>query len=476
MIRSKNSIRDKKIDATIGHRSRTQSTIINTVFGIIVKILTIVSNFIIRTVFIHYLGIEYTGISAVFSNILTVLSFAELGIGSAITYALYKPIKEQDNRQISKLMGLYKKAYYIIAIVVLSFGILFIPFLKTLITNVPTVKEDLTVIYILYIINTTVSYFLIYKITLLIANQQSYIESIVRICITVIRISLQLLIIIRFRNFIAYLITQIILTFIHNLICSYIADKQFPEIKQYKGEELSRGEKTHIFKDVKALALYKISGTILSGTDSIIISSMIGSAVVGYVSNYTMIISEIYNLLLQFLNSLTASLGNLVASKESHRQHDVFKKVFFLTNSVFCILTVCLFNLIDEFVCGIWLDDSFCIDRLTVFFLCLDFFIKGNATLINSYRNGNGLFVQGQYRPIIMAVINIFTSIICVEIMGLPGVFLGTVFSRMVTQVWYDPIIIYKYAFNTTARKYFALYFLWLLILFIHEVQKGCVT
>nr|WP_295269212.1 hypothetical protein [uncultured Blautia sp.] len=447
--------------------SRVISTLKNTGMGLVVKLITLITNFGIRTLFIYYLGIEYTGVSSVFKDVLTVLSFAELGIGSAITYALYKPIHDRDYRQIARLMGLYKKAYRIIAVTVLSIGICLVPFLEKLVTNVPSVKESLVLIYLLYIIDTTVSYLLIYKSTLLTANQKSYIISIVTVGVTIFRTIAQAIVIVVLRNFVAYLIITISFTFIQNLIISKIADMHYPEIAKYKDETLSADERKGIFADIKALSLYKISGTVLNGTDSLIISSMLGAGIVGYTSNYTMIITELYNLMLQFLNAVTASVGNMVASKDKKRQVDMFVIMNFVCEVFFSICTVCLYCLLNEFVGEIWLGQDYVISKVVVLFLCLDFYLKGNATIVNSFRNANGLFVQGQYRPVIMAVINIIVSIVAVKLIGLPGVFLGTVVSRVSTQVWYDPLILYKYGFEKSVKNYYINYIKWFMVVVV---------
>lgn len=446
--------------------SRTKNTLINTAFGLFVKLFNILANFAVRTVFIKYLGVEYTGVSSVFTDVLTVLSFAELGIGSAITFALYKPIENKDDRQIARIMHFYRNAYYLIALVVFSLGIILIPFLGIIITNVPNIKDDITVIYILYIINTASSYLLIYKSTLLTANQQNFKISIVNIVTTIIRTALQLYFIIKTHEFLPYLIIQIVCTIGQNAFISRVADRQYRSIKKYKNEKLSKKEKQSIFKDIKALSLYKISGTVLNGTDSLIVSSMLGSGVVGYVSNYTMIITELYSISLQFLNSVTASIGNLVASKDSRRQYEVFCVMNFFCEFFYCVCSVCLCCLLSEFVGSVWLGKEYIIDNISIGLLCFDFFLKGNATVINTYRNANGLFVQGQYRPVIMAVINIISSIVAVKIIGLPGVYFGTVFSRIITQVWYDPMILYKHAFNRKTLSYFLEYFGWIIVMF----------
>lgn len=449
----------------VGTKSRVRNTLTNTVTGLAMKLVTLIANFVIRTVFIRYLGMEYTGVSAVFTDILTILSFSELGIGSAITFALYKPMANQDYRQIARLMHLYKTAYRMIAAVIFLGGLALVPFLDRIIADAPSVKEDLKIIFLLYVVNTAVSYLLVYKSTLFTANQQAYILSFLNIGMVIVRTAVQLLVIICFGRFLLYLILTICFTMLQNIMISLKADSQFREIRQHNKERLTPEERRHVFRDSKASALYKISGTVLTGTDSVVISAFLGTGIVGMATNYTMIINGIYALSLPFLNSVTASIGNLAASKDSERQYELFRMMNFVCEWFFCLSTVCLFVLLDEFIGSVWFDEHLLIGFWALLFLCLDFFIKGNTTIVSSFRSANGLFVQGQYRPLIMAVLNIAVSVIAVKAIGLPGVYFGTVLSRAATQLWYDPLILYKHVFKRTAKSYFCEYAVWGILL-----------
>ncbi len=444
--------------------SRVKKTIANTSVGLIYKLVALIANFASRTIFIAYLGIEYTSVSSVFTQVLMVLSFAELGIGSAITYSLYKPLAEKDYCRIAGLMNLYKAAYRTIAAVVFLVGAALLPFVNHIITDVPNVKEDIRLIYFLYVLNTSVSYLLIYKSTLLTANQQGYVISAVNAIFVIVRTIFQIVVIAIWKDFILYLILTIAFTALQNGVSALIADKKFTTIKAYPKERVSKEERKSIFKNVKALSLYKVSGTVLNGTNSIIVSSMISSAIVGFISNYSMIINEIYALALQFLSSVTSSIGNLAASEDRKRQYLLFRIMNFVCTYFFALCSVCLYVLLDEFVGDVWLGGEYIIDKWLVFFLCFDFFLKGNTTLVASYRDANGLFVQGQYRPLIMAIINIIASITGALVWGAPGVYAGSVIARLVTQFWFDPYVIYKHAFKEKVINYFKEYAVWFVV------------
>lgn len=428
--------------------SRRKYTIINTAFGIATRLVALIANFAIRTVFINYLGIEYTGVSAVFTDILTILSFAELGIGSAITYSLYKPIEEKDYRQIASIMHLYKQAYRCIAIAVLVIGLLLLPFINVIIPNHPNIAEDLRLIFLLYVINSATSYLLIYKSSLLVASQLGYFQSIINIAFYIIKATVQVIIIICFREFIFFLLVEILFNLLNNIAVSHVANKRFPDMVNFSNDRLTTIQVKAIFKNVKALSIYRICGVLTNGLTSMLISVLVSIEMVGYVSNYTLIINQIYIFTLQFFNAATASIGNLAASKDKDRQEEIFNKLFFLASMFFCVSSVGLFSVLNDFVTKIWLGEKYQISITIIALLCVDFYLKGMATIFNTFRNANGLFHQGQYRPIIMVSLNIVGSFILYKWIGLIGIFVSLVSSRLITQTWYDPLILYKYVFK----------------------------
>ena len=159
----------------VQYQSRTAKTVLNTVSGILNRFCNTILSFVLRTVFIYTLGIQYTGVSSVFTDILTMLSLSELGISTAIATALYKPLHDKDNSKIRKLMKFYKNAYRYIAIFIFIVGILLLPFLKYLITDIPDIKENIYLIFIFYMMKTSISYLFVYKSTILNADQKQYV-------------------------------------------------------------------------------------------------------------------------------------------------------------------------------------------------------------------------------------------------------------------------------------------------------------
>ena len=261
-------------------------------------------------------------------------------------------------------------------------------------------------------------------------------------------------------NFIFYLLISIFTQVTQNIYIARVAEREYPVLREKTNERLSSDEKGRLFKDVKALFMYKVSGTVLDGTDSIVISSFIGTSFVGILGNYNLIVNQIYSFVMEIFTATSASIGNLAATSSKEHQKNVFDKMLFLCFWIYCFCATSLWTLLNPFM-TIWQGKNLLFPSSMVLLLVMDFWMKGMLSPISQFRTSNGLFVQGQYRPLIMAVINIVVSIYLVKRIGIAGVILGTIISRVSTQVWYDPYLVFKYVFKTSVWKYYLTYALY---------------
>lgn len=446
--------------------SRTKNTIINFGSGAFTQILNIVLSFIVRTVFIKNLSAEYLGVNGLFTNILTILSFAELGIGNAIIYNMYKPVSENDYEKIKGLMKLYRVSYRIVGIIVAVIGLSIIPFMNFIIKDVPDIKESLILIYLLFLLNTVLSYFYTYKKSIISAHQKEHIVNNYKMYFYIIKSILQVLLLIFTKNFIIYLIIQITCTFLENLFTSIKANKMFPYLKDKNIENITEKEKKSIFSNVKSLVMYKLGSVILNGTDNIIMSSMISVGIVGICSNYTMIISSIVGVLGTALNGLTASIGNLNTIKDSSKKEATFYQTLFITSWLYSFCSIAVLILINPFI-ELWLGSEYILAYDAVIALVLHMYINGVQFTGYAYRTTLGLFEKGKYAPIIAAIMNIFLSIILARYIGITGIFIATSISRLCTTTWLDAYLVHKYEFKTPVIKFFKKYILYLVIFII---------
>jgi O-antigen/teichoic acid export membrane protein len=433
--------------------SRTQNSIRNTTYGISTQILIVAFSFITRTVFIKYLSVEYLGINGLFTNILTVLSLAELGFGGAMVYSMYEPLASRDYNKLSGLMNFYSEIYKLIGFAVCFLGLILVPFLMIIIKD-STIINDLTLIYLLFLMNSVASYFFAYKRSILQANQMQYIISRNYIFFNTLKSVIQIITLILFKNYLLFLVIQLSTTILENIYISKKVSLIFPYLRENINVELDYEEKKIIWSNVKALMIYKIGSTVLDGTDNIIISSFVGIVSVGYLSNYILIVGSITMILQQISNSIIGSIGNYVATENNENQESLLHKLVFIYFIIFGFSFVALFMLLNPFI-TLWLGKEFTLPVFTVFVITFNWYITGIMNPVWTFRATKGLFIYGRFRPAISAVMNIIVSILLAMRWGLIGVLLGTTITRLSTNSWYDPYVIFKYGFNKSPSKYY---------------------
>ena len=438
--------------------SRTQNAAINTLTSSIMQIVNVILGFISRTIFIHLLSSDYLGVNSLYTNILTVLSFAELGIGNAIVFSLYKPIANHDKSKIQALMTLYKKAYQLIGGVIFALGLCVIPFMRYLIKDAPDIKENIILIYILFLLNTSVSYLYSYKKTLITANQKYYIVQLYTRAFQLIQIVLQSIFLLLTHEYIIYLIIHIVCTVGQNIVLSIKADKMYPFIAEKNDNKLSKEETNSIFDNVKALFVYKFGSVILNGTDNIIISSIINVATVGIASNYTMLMNNVTNIISGAINSLTASVGNLSVKGSKEQIRSIMHQLLMICVWLYGFIGICFFVLANEFV-ELWIGPKYLLDQSVVFAILFSIYINGVQYAAYTFRTTQGLFIQSRWVPMISAIINIILSVWWGKTIGLSGIFIATGISRLLTTTLVDPWLVYKNNFSKKPFEYYFKYF-----------------
>lgn len=431
---------------------RSKSSAKNLVVALIGQAFGLIISFIARIIFVKFLSDEYLGLNGLFTNLLTMLSLVELGVGSALVYSLYKPLADGDNEKVKSLMDLYRKAYNIIGGVVLIIGILFIPFYRYLISEVPSISH-LDFIYILFVLNTAISYFYSYKRSLIICDQKRYIATIYRYVFYFLLNVFQIIVLFLTHNYILYLITQVVFTWLENICISIKADRMYPYLNDKNIKKLDKKELNTISKNVRAMLFHKIGGVVVNSTDNILISKLVGLIAVGMYSNYYLITSALDTITAQFFNAITASVGNLGACTNSKKVKETFNTTFFLNYLIYGVITVCLLILFNPFI-EVWLGKKYLFDFGVVLVITICFYLKGIRKTCLTFKDALGLFWQDRYKPIIESIINLVASIILGIRYGVLGIFMGTIISTVTTSLWIEPYVLYKYYFKENIIDY----------------------
>ncbi len=447
-------------------KTRTEYSLLNMVTGVGGYVVNTILGFVCRMVFARCLSESYLGMSSLISNLLGMLSLAELGIGSAIVYALYKPLKENDEKKIASLMRVYRNAYYIIGIVVAVVGIALIPFLKYIVGDTSAIKESIYFIYGIYLFNTVSSYFFSFKSSLLTASQRNFAVIGTSYLITSLQSVIQIVLLLVVDSYLPYLIVQTIGTQLFNIIISIITNRVFPCIKQKKVAPLQPNEKKRLFKDVKRVTVYKLSGVLVNSTDNLVITYFSGLGITGLASNYSLLSSTLNTLISQLFGSLTASVGNYNVEKDEESQYSFFKSLNLSNFWLYSWGAIGIAFVSSDLVRLIF-GENYIMEFKIPLIIALNFYMFGMQNAILTFKNTRGLFKYGQYLLLLTAAINIVGDIVLGKYLGVFGIYLATLIARAVTNAWYEPYAIMKYAFHKSPMIYFGKYLLFAVLLFV---------
>ena len=440
--------------------SRTNNSLKNIRYAALFKLAVVLVNFISRRVFVTILSDAYLGLNGTFANILSMLSLAELGVGTAITYSMYKPLAEQDEDQLLGLMALYRRFYWIIGIVIAVIGAGLTPFLPKLIhdhaaLNVPHIQ----LIYLLFVFDSALSYFFVYKQSIITADQKQYIVTFYQNIILILSVVAQIIFLLLTKNYFVFLGIKIAGTLLTNLLLARKANKLYPYLTQRRKVGLPAETRTTISKNIRATLMHKIGAVVVFETDNFLIMYFIGAIAVGFYSNYLMITQGLMNVFTMVFRSMTASVGNLCAEEDKSHAREVFWKLDFFTRWLYGFSAVCLMVLLNHFIGSVWLhQEKYLFSLSIVLLICLNFYLTGMRQGVLTFRDAMGLYWYDRHKPIAESLINLGVSIALAKPLGIAGIFIGTFVSSITTCCWIEPYILFKHGFRSSSKPYFLKY------------------
>lgn len=436
--------------------NRTKVATKNMVWGIISKVISLILSFGSRTLFIYFLGKEYLGINSLYAEVLNMLSLAELGFGSAFTFAMYKPIADNEEEKIRQLISLFRKVYNIIAFVVAAIGLSLLPFLPYIVKGADSLSlNQLRLYFVIFLANTVINYFVQYKITYVNARMQSYVVTNIEMITNFVIILVQCIAILVFKNYLIYLLVNTSLLIASRFIISLYLNKKYPILIEHANSPLPQEDKSHIYKEVKGLALQNFAGVAIYSTDNLIISMASGLGVVGVglVSNYNMLINSVTAFITIALTALTPVFGNLVATSSQEHYKEVFDEANFYDFWIYGFCSIAFMVLIPPFV-TLWLGNDFLIDDASFFLIVLNVYLRGQSNIYTNARTAKGNFNLDKWVSVIEAIINLVVSVICAKNWGLFGVYVGTIAASLF-YVIAKPVKTYHFLYGGRVSDYF---------------------
>lgn len=437
-------------------QSRIKNTSRNFIYACILQIVKIAVVFGVRIVFVYKLGEEYLGVNGLFTNVIGILSLADLGMTTTLMYSLYKPLAENDETKIRIYINYFRKVYYIIALMITIVGIAIIPFLKYLV-NLPSEMPNIYLYYILLLANSVISYLFVYKTTLLSADQKMYLINKYDIIFQFIMALLQVAILLIFKSFIGYLLINILCTLLSNMVKAHKANEIYPYLKQKETEKLSKDEQKNVFSNLFSMSFYKLGTVIQNNTDNILTSIFVGTVTVGYYSNYNTIIQSVITFLTMVFTSLKASVGNYLVFKKKEEQLNMFNILDVCNFWLVAFCAICFVVLIPDFI-EICFGEQYVLSFSVLIWSVLNFYTSNSRQALWTYRETTGIFKKTKYITLVTAILNIGLSILFGYFYGLSGIIAATVISRMIYAWWKEPYIIYKDYFKVSPKPYFISY------------------
>lgn len=373
------------------------------------QIITILMGIVLRWFFVHLLGQEYLGVNSVMESMLMILSMTELGIGTSVAFALYKPIDQNDEKRIGSLMAFYRKTYHLIGILTAIVGPMLIPFMRFFTREAANVGS-LNLIYIIFLANTVLSYFFAYKRTLISAYQQNYINSVTEDLFAVVKYILQGVAIVVYKSYIGYLLINMACTLGTNIVISYICDKKYPFIKNYRSEKLSKTDSDGLRRSVVSLMYQKIGAKLVMGTDNLMISYA-KLSLMGIYSNYSMVISIISRVVYNVLYSVIGSIGNLMVQPDKEHKYRVFEEFTFVAFAFYFFISAGLSACLERFIL-LWAGEDWLLSPMVTFVVVMNFFLTGmrqpNVVVIEAA----GLFNRLRMKAVAEVIVNPVVSFI----------------------------------------------------------------
>lgn len=426
--------------------SRTKNAVRNIYAGLFNKIITIFFPFIIRTVLIKKIGIEYVGLNSLFSSILQVLNLTELGFASAVVYSMYKPIAENDKETICSLLNFYRRVYFVIGLVILLIGSALIPFLPKLIKGNTPDDINIYVLYCIYLLNTSISYLLFgYKNSLLNAHQRRDVISNILTLTQGLMYITQLVILLTIKSYYLYVLMMPIFTVLNNFLVGIITKRMFPEYS-CRGKLDSKIRKD-IRKKIAGLMISKLCQISRNSLDNIFVSAFLGLSMTAIYSNYFLIVTSISSFMGIITTSMQAGIGNSINTETVEKNYCDMKKFNLLYSWLAGWCTACLLCLFQPFM-ELWIGKDYLLPFGAVSLVSLYFYILKNGDISAKYCDAIGNWWENRYRYIAETIANFVLNYLLVKHFGIYGLISATVITMLVIGYGMGNQILFKLYFK----------------------------
>lgn len=430
---------------------------LNVIVSIFFYIVLLILNFITRRFLIKYLGIGVSGLNSLYLSLIGFLSVAELGIGSAITFSMYKPIVDGNINVVAGLYNLYKKLYFCVGTIITVGGIILTPFLPILAKDYSGLNVNLYITFFLMLLSTIISYSYSAKISLMNAYKDNYITTAINSSSKILCQILQIVTLVCFKSFYLYLICRIISGIFEMIFVEYVANKTRKEIIINKSK-IDNATKIEVTKSIKAMFMHKIGTVLVNTADNVIISSFIGVVVLGKYSNYITVMNALFGILSMFFTPLTSVVGHMCKESKTETITKYFGFIYMFSFTIGVIFFLGYYAIIDELII-VCFGNNLELNKMVSFVVTINYFIQFMRKDVLLFRDATGIFYYDRWKPLLEGISNIILSIILVLILpkeySVVGVIVATIITNIVICHIVEPYVLFKYEFKDSPKKYY---------------------
>lgn len=426
--------------------SRIKKTLLNARVNFIYYFITLILSFFSRKVFLDCLGADFVGLTGTLQNLLGFLNLAELGVGSAIGYLLYKPLYDHDQDKINEIISVMGYLYRIIGLVILVAGCILACFLPLIYPNTDFSMGIIVFAYFTFLASTLIGYFINYRQNLLGADQRNYVVTAYFQTATVVKTTLQMVSAYYTGSYYLWMVIELVFGIGYSFILNWKIDQTYPWLKA----DVKLGKKLfkkypEVMQKTKQLFIHQISGFVQFQTTPFLTYAFVSLKIVAYYGNYTLLVDKIIQLMNTFLSSINASVGNLIAEGNKQKIMDVFYENCSLRYLYASFITFVIYLFLEPFI-TVWLGGEYLLGHVVLVLLCLKMYVQVMAGKTYAFIYGYGLFAD-VWAAIVQSAIFLVVAILGGYYYGLSGIIVASIISYFVIQSLWKPYYLFKKGF-----------------------------
>lgn len=421
-------------------RTRMEHVKNNFIWGIITNLVSIIFQFVLRTLFLIYLSNAYLGLNSLCVSILSVINLANLGLTGAFVFRLYKPIAEHNISEVSTLISIYRKVYIYLGLFIFCVGICILPFLGVLIKSDIPENVNVYVIFLMYLLQNVLGFVVYgYKELILVAEQRTDINNMLTSFLFFCMYILQIIFVVK-QQYLLYVFIMPIFTVILGVLRAYIVDLKYPEYKFLV--EFDNGQLKDIFREVFSISIYKLRDLSRNSLDSVVISSFLGLSILADFQNYYLILSIPILIRTIVCGSVIPSLGNYIATQSKNDVYKLYIKMAYWIIYISGWFAICYGCLIQDCI-RLWIGGKYLLSEKTVLLLVILFYVLGYSILNMTVRETTGIYRYGRKMAIIEMFANLFLNVLFAYMWEINGIILATIVTIMLFSLPYEFYVIH---------------------------------